>query len=381
MILSTQMNFSLFSFLNQIQSFFSQAETPITNPTWEEIPENVRAELKKLMSQLPHPPAQVTEIEREIITRLKAWEVDKDENHLVILGSPVSNLEGLIRASFPEHHLKGVEVIYPFSSLKFREQTSEISQQLKTAIKRTMQSHYSSLFQTSQESKTKIIVIPNLEKCFLRCIGGWEGIIWLREHIVNTPHSFWLVGCNYWSWSFLDYVCQINAYLEAKMNLSSLSGDELWEWLNPVIESFIPEEKEKKSSFFWETLAALSEGKSEVAMALWLQSLQMSVDEEDQDHKEEMTQLKLKTPSLPKLKVLSAENRYILHSLLLHGEMTRSSLAMSLGEKQENIQARIQVLLRDNLIKKQDGLLSVTPLYYPKIKQELSQNNFLIGED
>jgi len=374
------MNFSLFSFLNQIQSLFSQAETPMTDATWQEIPETVRVELEKLITQLPHPSSQITTIEREVISRLKEWEADKYANHLVILGSPVSHLEGLIQASFPQHYLKEIEVIYPFSDLSFRKQPDQITQQLKTAIESTTQGHDSRLFQLSQESKSKIIIIPNLEQCFLRCIGGWEGIIWLREHIVHTPDCFWLLGCNHWSWSFLDYVCQINAYLEAKINLPNLDSDKLWEWLQPIVESFIPEEKEKKSSFFWETLASLSGGESEVAMALWLESLQMSVDEEDQDNEEEVTHLKLKTPSLPKLEILSAEDRYVLHSLLLHGKMTRSSLAMSLGEKQENIQARIQVLLRDNLIEKRNSFLSITPLYYPKIKQELSQNNFLIGE-
>jgi len=374
------MNFSLFSFLNQIQSFFSQAETPITDPTWEEIPETVRVELEKLISQLPHPASRITTIEREVISQLKEWEADQNANHLVILGSPLSNLESLIQASFPQRYLKGVEVIYPFSDLRFREQPSQITQQLKAAIERITQGHNSRLFQSSQESRTKIIIIPNLEQCFLRCIGGWEGIIWLREHIVHTPDCFWLLGCNHWSWIFLDYVCQINAYLKARVNIPNLSGEELWEWLQPVIESFIPEEKDDHSSFFWETLASLSEGESEVAMALWLESIQMSVDEVSQENVEEMTHLKLITPSLPKLRGLSAEERYVIHSLLLHGIITRSSLALSLGEKRESIQARIQVLLRDNFIQQQNGLLSVSPLYYPEIKQELSQNNFLIGE-
>jgi hypothetical protein len=246
-------------------------------------------------------------------------------------------------------------------------------------IESVTQASDSSFLSTS--SNTKIIIIPNLEQCFLRCIGGWDAIIWLREHIVNTPHCFWLLGCNNWSWVFLDYVCQINAYLGTKVNLPHLNADQLQDWFKPVVESFIPEEKENSSSFFWQTLATLAEGKTEVAMPLWLQSIQILMDEEATEKTEESMRLKLITPTLPKLKSLSAEDRYILHSLLLHGIMSRSSLALSLGEKEETIQAKVQLLLRDHLLQQKNSLLRVTPLYYPKIKQELSQNNFLIGEE
>ncbi|MDR9405548.1 MAG: hypothetical protein RI580_19175, partial [Halothece sp. Uz-M2-17] len=104
-------------------------------------------------------------------------------------------------------------------------------------------------------------------------------------------------------------------------------------------------------------------------------------EEQQTENVAENLRLRLTTPSLPKLPSLSAEDRYLLHSLLLHGKITRSSLAISLGVKEETIQARIQLLLRDHLIQIENQFLSVTPLYYPKIKQELSQNNFLIGED
>lgn len=352
----------------------------MTDSTWQEIPETVMAELEKLMNQLPHPSSQVTEIKEAILRHLQEWEADQNANHLVILGSPVSNLEPLVAASFPRQQLKEVEVIYPLSRLNIHQNPSQITQQLKSVIEEVTQKSNSSFLAPSQQSKTKIIMIPSLEQCFLRCIGGWDGIIWLREHIVSTPHCFWVLGCNDWSWLFLDYVCQINSYLGTKINVPLLNADHLQEWLQPFVESFIPEEKANSSSFFWQTLATLSEGKSTIAMSLWLQSIRMSVDEKSAEETEDWECLKLVTPSLPKLRPLSAEDRYLLHSLLLHHTMTRTSLALSLGEKEEKIQGRMQLLLRDNLLQLQAGWFRVAPLHYPKIKQELNQNNFLVGE-
>jgi len=118
------MNFSLFSFLNQIQSFFSKTETPMTDSTWEEIPETVMAELEKLVNQLPDPSFQMTELKEAILSQLKQWEDDENVNHLVILGSPTADLKRLISASFPETHLKKVEVIYPLSDQRSKQAPS-----------------------------------------------------------------------------------------------------------------------------------------------------------------------------------------------------------------------------------------------------------------
>ncbi|WP_216086688.1 hypothetical protein [Halothece sp. PCC 7418] len=351
------------------------------NPTWEDLPEGVISELEKLMSELPHPSSYLTVLKKEVRSALKAWKAKEAANHLVILGSPVSPLTELIVASLSQQPFPELEVVYPFSDYNFRHDSYPKKQHLKMAIEGSIQKSESIVFQSLCQSHLKMIVIPDLEQYFLRCISGWEGMIWLREKIVQTDDCFWLLGCNNWSWIFLDYVCQLNAYLETTQNLPKLSSDELQQWLQPMVESFIPEETTNPSSFFWETLGSLSRGESEIAKQLWLQSIQMSFDQDLTENAEERPRLKLITPRLPNLPSLSADDRYLLHSLLLHGKITRSSLALSLGVKEEKIQGRIQLLLRDDLIQQRNGLLSVTPLHYPKIKQELSQNNFLIGED
>jgi len=375
------MNSSVFSLLHQLQSFFSQAQTKVVEKHLQELPEEAINRLKDITAQLPNPASDITTIEQASLSHLKKWQEIQDANHLVILGSPVTNFADLIPTSFPKKQLHHVQIIYPFANFEFREQPSEIKQNLQKVIEEKVNHRKNNILANSEQVQHQIIIIPCLEQCFLRCIGGWNGIIWLREHIVNTPHCFWLIGCNDWSWTFLNYVCNMNDYLEQTIVLPKLTGDDLQEWLTPILESLIPQEKENLPSLFWETLASLSGGQSQTVIQLLLQSLRMSIPEEEEAKDQPINEFKLITPFLPSLPSISAEDRYLLHSLILHGEIARSRLALSLGEKEEVIQAQVQSLLKQKLIVKQENKLKINPLYYPKIKDLLYQNNYLTGQD
>ncbi|MEC4895360.1 MAG: hypothetical protein SAL07_10350 [Oscillatoria sp. PMC 1051.18] len=86
-------------------------------------------------------------------------------------------------------------------------------------------------------------------------------------------------------------------------------------------------------------------------------------------------------PRLPKLPDLSAEEHYVLFSVLLHSKITLSHLAISLGDDESNVQHLVQILCRADVLKLEDNLLTVNPLYYPQLRDELDYNNFLIAED
>jgi hypothetical protein len=61
--------------------------------------------------------------------------------------------------------------------------------------------------------------------------------------------------------------------------------------------------------------------------------------------------------------------------------MTRAHLAFSLGQQESQIQPRIQWLLRQGVLERSDGVLAVQSLHYAKLKAELANNNFFVGED
>ncbi|MBE9222419.1 MarR family transcriptional regulator, partial [Cyanobacterium stanieri LEGE 03274] len=260
----------------------------------------------------------------------------------------------------------------------------------------------------SLEERTTIIIIPTLEQLFLRDIEGWDSVILLRELIIHNPNCFWIIGCNHLAWNFLDYVCQIKAYFNSIHSLPPLDGEMLKNWLNPVIQTVVsnkfkqnqhlsplhnPEEdKENHDENYWTYLAEESSGIPSIALNLWINSLRFEKDNVNEDELSEITfekiidsdsnyTLKQITPYLPDLPSLTIENRYLLHSVLIHGRISRSHLAISLGESESQIEAQIQQLLRQYILKRENGALSINPTYYKKLKNELINNNFYVGEE
>ncbi|WP_085519891.1 MULTISPECIES: hypothetical protein [Cyanophyceae] len=66
---------------------------------------------------------------------------------------------------------------------------------------------------------------------------------------------------------------------------------------------------------------------------------------------------------------------------MIHGQISRAHLALSLGESRNRIQARIQWLLRQGVLRENQGALSIQAAHYIRLKSELANNNFFVGED
>lgn len=277
-----------------------------------------------------------------------------------------------------------------------------------------------------EERPLSIVVVPRLEHCFLRCINGWEGIEYLQNLTTRDPSRFWVFGCNHWAWAFLDRVCQVSAYLEQPLSLPELSGEDLRAWLGPVVSEVNSPDSDCRfhleigSDSYWNALSNASSGIGATAAALWLNSLRVTpnppaaetvdelasapvgkgiadgqmehsanqqanetasqrANETADETANEMISLVPSKPSVPTLMGLDVMDRYVLHTLLIHGEMTRSHLALSLGEAERKVRSRLQVLRREGIIRQRGRRLSVHPAHYPKLFNELKNNNFLIG--
>ena len=128
--------------------------------------------------------------------------------------------------------------------------------------------------------------------------------------------------------------------------------------------------------FRFDNLAGISQGLPRVAASLWLKSLLYEPSEEG-NASAKIEQKKAKLPDLPNL---LPEDRYILYSLLLHGYLSLSHLAVSLGESETTVQARVQFLLQTDVIERRHHFLNVVPAHYPKLRATLDYNNFLVGD-
>ncbi|NJL45734.1 MAG: hypothetical protein HC922_08475 [Leptolyngbyaceae cyanobacterium SM2_3_12] len=217
------------------------------------------------------------------------------------------------------------------------------------------------------------------------------------------------MGCNSWGWTFLNRVTRIGAYLEQVETLPRLRGKDLQTWLHPIARRVLrPEPAEAPDTLpsfghesDWQALAELSLGVSTTAAALWTRSQRLHTDRiaelealpleklDNLDNLEDLQNLldpgpldlSLVKPTLPGLPDLASLDRYLLHSLLLHRFLTLGHLAQSLGESEQVVRARLQVLYREGVVRRYQGELTLNPIHYPKLLSELRNNNFLIEEE
>ncbi|NMF85593.1 hypothetical protein [Nodosilinea sp. P-1105] len=361
--------------------------------------------LRRRLADWAVPDPYVTTVEKQLSEAIDNWQTDPEaSNNLVLFSSPVDDtdalLERVIQSAIPE----GIEVRQPLSWHQRPEDVQSIAEQFRQALA-DVQAEAKDIDTEVDDPDTLaqrrvMIVMPPLEQCFLRCIGGWQGVEWLRDTVGQQPQYFWLIRCNTWAWGFLNRVCQVGAYFNCQVRLPELDKAQLASWLIPFAQRLQTEtdnQAETKDEdgdgerdfedWSWGTLADLSMGSAAVAKALWLQSLRLrEIDWPEtivalEDHWPVPVPLQQLAPTLPGLPDLEAEDNYVIHALMLHGPMSRSHLALSLGQGESVVQVRVQMLRQAGVIQVNHQGLSIAPAHYPKLCAQLSNNNFLTGED
>ncbi|MBK4731701.1 hypothetical protein JJD41_17780 [Oxynema sp. CENA135] len=364
----------------------------------QNLPVDITRQLQRKTEELPTAIAHQKALKDAFSKAFENWRSDPEApNSLVVLGSPTDRLPLL----FCETIATKIERQWTHErSLDWERRPSDyasLSVQLKQAIGETQIGFSDEGSTDILEKRQSLVIVPQLEWCFVRCIEGLEAIELLREMIFTDSSRFWLIGCNRWSWQYFDYVSKLSAYLGDRLSLPGLNAEELKAWLDPILNplnfEFSEEFDEEKIDKFWQQyfsyLAHLSSGIPSVAADLWWRSLVCPQPSEDEEEKSEaIAESSLKTikiipkiPKLPDLPSLLPEDRYLLYSLLLHGGMSLSHLALSLGESETTVQARVHFLWLADAIERQKDFLWVNPAYYPKLRDILESNNFLVGKD
>lgn len=144
-----------------------------------------------------------------------------------------------------------------------------------------------------------------------------------------------------------------------------------------IDQKILDGDKDNQASYF-DRLGNISQGVGIVAIQAFLKSIRYESVDEDGNKRENLI---AQTPILPKIPNLESTDRYLLYSLLLHGDLTLASLAKSLGDLESEVQARVQLLRRVGVVEQQGKTLKINPIYYPRIKQTLASNNFIINRE
>jgi hypothetical protein len=418
----------LTSIIQQVKSWFEQAKTPEPEDDLIDLPDTVQAQLAQKLQALSSPEVYQTAIQTDIAAAVQTWQQNLDApNTLIFLGNPVEPIAKILTDSLVTWSDAPVQVMTPLPCLARPQDPLTMVQQIRQALEPWNQTQSNQadepLDDQSLEKRTTLIMVPCLEQCFLRCIGGWESIELLRDIAIHNRDYFWVFGCNRWAWDFLDFTNQISAYFSEVKGLPELDAAMLQHWLNPIAQPLLEtnsgagkddrakanawpdspsednaeeESSDKARLATWKILASLSAGVGQIAANLWLQSLRLKAESLDADQsppdqspieldditddEQNITLQEIKS-SLPSLPSLDNTDRYLLHSLLIHGAMSRAHLALSLGELENQVQAQVQRLLREKVLVQGQGALSIRAVHYTKLKAELANNNFFVGKD
>ena len=376
-----------------------------------DVPPVILKQFQASVVKLPVPEPYQQSIREALIEAIQEWQLNPEleNNSLVVLGRSVEDLAPILKASLQagEPGMPDCEVRFFLGGYQRPASVHEIPQHLRRELepkpdesKEPKAGSVNGAIANQPDAENEeaqlpvVMVVPSLEQCFLRCIQGWEGIEYLQAMATQETSKFWIFGCNHWAWAFLERVCKISAYLERTVVLPKLSGEQLQSWLEPLQETELEAAPEGDSQLrlaievgqetHWNNLSSAASGIASTAAQLWLQALKLKaacVSEEGCLVEDlEQAELLCSKPVQPGLIALEPMDRYVLHSLLIHREMTRAQLALSLGEAERTIRSRLQVLRREGIIRQRGRRFSVHPVHYPKVYSELSNNNFLVGE-
>ena len=141
------------------------------------------------------------------------------------------------------------------------------------------------------------------------------------------------------------------------------------------MESQILEGNKDAETIYFEDLTSISRGISVIALRAFLASICYEPPDDEDELK--LGVLQARSPGLPNLPNLESAHHYLLYFLLLHGDVTLPALAHSIGDKESKVRKQIKFLRGEGLIEEVKGILKINPIYYPKLKQELLNNNFI----
>ena len=368
-------------------------ETQEPEKTLIELPPATREKLINDIAELPSNPADKKAIVSTLDKAFDLWREDPDNanNSVVVLSSPVAAVSRILSETL-EEWAKQKQI--PINLLPLKIRPAEI-ETIKSALEKYLKEEG-----LEDENRLEVAIIPNLSWCFLRSLNGLGGIEYIQSLLCNgSKNRFWIIGGGQVGWQYLNSVCSLEAYCGEVFTLPETSSEDFQDWLEPIVndldltfedpridKQIFDGDKDNKTSYY-DRLASISKGVATVAVQLFIKSLKYVEIDSDEDKSESdkssppPKSLIAQTPKLPNLPDFESQDRYLLYSLLLHGDMTIAGLAESLGDMDSEVQAQVQLLRREGVVEQKNKIVKINPIYYPRIKQNLASNNFIINRD
>ena len=212
-----------------------------------ELPETVVEEIIAQANYLPVPPPDGEAVAKAVGKAVAEWQAHPRvaPNSIVVLGHPISSVSRILTNSV-ETYIEDSDRKLPIEILDWVERppsAKSIAQQIKEKFSKAGQEDDKDFKDGGDASESEVAnlnlaIIPNLSWCFLRSLEGLNGIDYLQDTLLRDRSQFWIVGSGQVAWEYLNSTLKLNAYCGGTMALPYLSGEEIQDWLSPIVEKF-----------------------------------------------------------------------------------------------------------------------------------------------
>jgi hypothetical protein len=272
----------------------------------------------------------------------------------------------------------------------------KIIAQISTALKISDIEDTKELIEAIRRKKKRVVVVlENIQDCYIRNISGFEGIEELLYLISETNKEIlWTVSCTRYGWMFLDKVVNISNYFTHSAESDNLSADQIQELIlrrhnaSGYDLKFLPDELSKKSRAFkknlddeeksqeylrntyFEKLSKLSEGNPSTAMIYWIRSIR----EYDETH---FYINPFNFSSIERIENLDSSDLFALTAFVLHDSLFPEDLSKVMHQPLSESRLTVSRLATSSiLIEGKEGYI-LNHLIYRQVVRVLKEANFI----
>ena len=245
-----------------------------------------------------------------------------------------------------------------------------------------------------EEAEPCVFVFENIQRLFLRKVGGFKALQRLLLFITGTSSKvYWVISCSLYTWEFLDRAINCSKYFHRIITMQELSVEEIagiimqrhrtsgFELLFQPTPSLMKSSKYRKlqsekerqkylREIFFEDLHDIAQGNIAVAMLFWINAiLEISKDEL-------VLSMVLSWDQSPFQK-MPADELFTLGAIIQHDGLTIAQHAQVFYQDFAKSQSIITRLKNNGLLIENDLGYSIQPILYRPIVKVLKNKNIL----
>ncbi len=247
-----------------------------------------------------------------------------------------------------------------------------------------------------KKRKGSVVIIENLQNCYLRNMDGYSAMRSLLYTISATKSEIlWVVTCSRYAWDFLNVVFNVGEYFSHSITTDNLNTDQMKSLILKRQKAsgyqleYIADASTKKSRAYkkhlddreaeqeflqdkyFEKLTSLAEGNATVAMILWIRSIK-------EIGEVYFTIESLEFMNTTSLDGLDAHLQFALSAFILHDSLTAHELALILNQSESETEMIVSRLVsRGLLVAHKGGYYALNDLVYRQVVRMLKSRNIL----